>query len=263
MLPLFASEQDMLCLKPAVQQIFEQLFDFGLREFCFIVGKGKRVLEDHFTPDRDYVQQLTLRGKAVQASQLGRFYDRIEVSTIVWINQPKPQGFGHAVLQAEPFVQHDTFLVHAGDTCIVSKPTLIHSRLVDAHSRNGADVTLAVQELSDPRQYGVAEIRRTNGNVLEVVGVEEKPRQPRSKFAIMPLYVFVDTIFDALRKTKADRMGEIQLTDAIQYLLDAGKKVQAVSLRPGDVRLDIGTPETYWQALELSYRTAKSSSIQI
>jgi glucose-1-phosphate thymidylyltransferase len=120
-----------------------------------------------------------------------------------------------------------------------------------------------VQELSDPRQYGVAEVRETDTNILQVVGVEEKPRQPKSKFAIMPLYIFVGTIFDALKKTKADRMGEIQLTDAIQHLLDADRKVQAVSLRHDDVRLDIGTPETYWQALELSYRTAKSSSPRI
>jgi UTP--glucose-1-phosphate uridylyltransferase len=263
MLPLFASDQGTLCLKPAIQQIFEQLFDFGFREFCFIVGKGKRALEDHFTPDRDYIQQLASRGKTAQASQLGRFYDRLEFSTIVWINQPKPLGFGHAVLQAEPFVRHDTFLVHAGDTYITSKPTSIHSRLLNAHFGNGADVSLVVQELPDPRNYGVAQVRGTNGDSLEVVGVEEKPRQPKSKFAIMPLYVFVGTIFDALKKTKADRVGETQLTDAIQGLLNAGRRVQAVSLRPDDVRMDIGTPETYWEALELSYRNAKSSSIQV
>ena len=60
-------------------------------------------------------------------------------------------------------------------------------------------------------------------------------------------------------------MGEIQLTDAIQGLLDSGRKVQAISLRADDLRLDIGTPETYWEALELSYRNAtsgKSSSVR-
>jgi UTP--glucose-1-phosphate uridylyltransferase len=259
MLPLFASENNTLCLKPAVQQIFEQLFDFGLKEYCFIVGKGKRALEDHFTPDRDYIAQLNARGKSSQAAQLERFYDRIEDSTIVWINQPEPRGFGDAVLQAEPFVKDETFLVHAGDTYIASKSESVHSRLFNAHFSNGADVTLTVQEVPDPRQYGVAEVRKSNAQILDVIGVEEKPQRPKTKFAIMPLYVFVGSIFESLKKTKRDRMGEIQLTDAIQGLLDAGRKVQAINLRRDDLRLDIGTPETYWEALELSYRNAKSS----
>jgi len=259
MLPLFASERGVLCLKPTIQQIFEQLFDYGLREFCFIVGKGKRVLEDHFTPDRDYVRELNTRGKDTQAAQLKRFYDRIGASTIFWINQPETLGFGHAVLQAEPFVRNETFLVHAGDTYITSRADSIHSRLFEAHFSNGADVTLTVQEVSDPRQYGVAEVRRSDSETFQVIGLEEKPTRPKSKFAIMPLYVFVGSIFESLKKTKADGMGEIQLTDAIQKLLESGRKVQAVNLRSSDIRLDIGTPETYWQALELSYRSATSS----
>ena len=259
MLPLFASERHALCVKPTVQQIYEQLFDFGVREFCFIVGKGKRAIEDHFTPDRDYVNELNSHGKSIQATQLERFYDRIENSTIVWINQAEPRGFGDAVLQAEPFVRDETFLVHAGDTYISSKSKPIHARLFEAHFGNRADATLTVQEVADPRQYGVTELRMSSIGHFQVTSVEEKPRKPRSKFAIMPLYVFGGSIFESLKKTKKDRMGEIQLTDAIQGLIDSGREVQAISLRPDDIRLDIGTPETYWEALELSYRNARSS----
>jgi len=262
MLPLFASEKGVLCLKPAVQQIFEQLFDLGLREFCFVVGKGKRAIEDHFTPDFDYVRQLSARGKRAQALQLGRFYDRITRSTILWVNQPEPLGFGHAVLQTEPLTGNEPFLVHAGDTYIVSKSHSIHSRLSNAHYnqvRGGADATLTVQQMDDPRQYGVAEVRRTWLGTLKVISVEEKPAQPKSNLAIMPLYMFNHTIFDSLKKTKKGRFGEIQLTDAIQGLLDSGHKVQAVSLNADDLRLDIGTPETYWEAVGSSYRNAMSN----
>ncbi len=259
MLPLFASDRGTLCLKPAVQQIFEQLFDLGLREFCFIVGKGKRAIEDHFTPDRDYIRRLNAHGKNVQGFQLGRFYNRIEESTIVWVNQPEPLGFGHAVLQAEPVVDEQPFLVHAGDTYLASTSNSIHRRLLRSHFKNEADATLTIQQVDDPRQYGVAEIRRSSSNRLEVRGVEEKPTRPRSNFALMPLYIFNATIFKSLKKTKKDRLGEIQLTDAIQGLIDSGRKVQAVSLRPDDLRLDIGTPETYWEALEASYLNATSN----
>lgn len=266
MLPLFASERGALCLKPAVQLIFEQLYDLGLREFCFIVGKGKRAIEDHFTPDPNYIRQLNDHGKGLQAVQLGQFYDRIEKSTILWINQPEPRGFGHAVLQAEPLIRDETFLVHAGDTYITSTSSPIHSRLLKAHFDNVADVTLTVQAVPDPRQYGVAEVQKSGSEHLEVLNVEEKPARPKSNLAIMPLYIFTRTIFESLKKTRKDRMGEIQLTDAIQGLLDSGRKVQAISLSPDDLRLDIGTPETYWEALELSYHSAtsaKSSSNQI
>lgn len=256
MLPLFASDGGTLCLKPAVQQIFEQLFDLGMKEFCFIVGKGKRAIEDHFTPDRGYIRGLSAHGKTAQALQLDRFYDRIEESTIVWVNQPEPLGFGHAILQAEPVVDEQPFLVHAGDTYIASASSPIHRRLFQTHFNNAADATITIQQVEDPRQYGVAEIHRPSSKHLEVLGVEEKPTRPKSNFAIMPLYVFNGTIFESLKKTKKDRLGEIQLTGAIQGLLDSGRKVFAVSLRPDDLRLDIGTPETYWEALESSYRNA-------
>lgn len=259
MLPLFASERGLLCLKPAVQQIFEQLYDLGLREFCFIVGKGKRAIEDHFTPDWNYVRELNEHRKSVQATQLEHLYGKIEASRIVWVNQPEPRGFGHAVLQAESLVGNETFLVQAGDTYITAASTPIHSRLLKAHFNNGADVTLTVQKVRDPRQYGVAEVRSSSSKPLRVLKVEEKPAKPKSNFAIMPLYIFNRTIFDSLRKTEKDSVGEIQLTDAIQGLLDSGSKVQAISLRADDLRLDIGTPETYWEALELSYRNATSA----
>lgn len=260
MLPLFAADGGVLCLKPVVQQIFEQLFDFGLRQFCFVVGKGKRAMEDHFTPDREYVSRLNSQEKSVQAAQLERFYGRIEASAILWVNQPEPRGFGHAVLQAQPFVRDEVFLVQAGDTYIASKAGPIQSRLFDAHFTTGADVTFTVKEVSDPRQYGVAEVQASGAESLQVTGVEEKPVRPRSKLAIMPLYVFKESIFDSLNRTKPDRRGEVQLTDAIQGILDSGGRVQAVKLRADDIRLEIGIPETYWEALEFSYRNAASTS---
>ncbi len=257
MLPLFAAGEDRtVCLKPTVQQIFEQLFDFGLREFFFIVGKGKRAIEDHFTPDRSYVDRLNALGKNPQASQLENFYKRIRASTIVWVNQPEPRGFGDAVLHAERLVDDVEFLVHAGDTLIFSQGEAVHSRLFRAHAARKSEATLTVQKIRDPRQYGVAEVQNAARGSLDVLRVVEKPARPASKLAIMPLYVFTPAIFDALKATAPGKGGEIQLTDAIQRLLETGHSVQAVKLRADDVRLDIGSPETYWEALEASYRYA-------
>jgi len=120
MLPVFTKAANgQICLKPLVQMIYEHLYDFGLIEFCFIIGRGKRAIEDHFTQDYGYVNMLKDKGKDTSALDLESFYDKLEKSKIVWVNQPEPKGFGDAVLRAKPFVGDEEFLVHAGDTYII------------------------------------------------------------------------------------------------------------------------------------------------
>lgn len=254
MLPVFAKDsKGARCLKPLVQLIYEQLFMLGAREFCFIVGREKRALEDQFTPDEAYVSRLRQRGKRREAEELSNFYKKIRASKIVWVNQSEPQGFGHAVLQSQPFTGGESFLVHAGDTYIVSKPPFTVERMIHAHARTGSDVTMLLREMRDPRQYGVAEITWRK-NELTVLRVVEKPSRPKSKFAILPLYVFNPSIYDGLKRTTLDKRKELQLTDAIQRLIDSRCEVRAIKLRRDEIRLDIGTPETYWEALGISYR---------
>jgi UTP--glucose-1-phosphate uridylyltransferase len=253
MLPIFATGEDnSICLKPLLQQIFEQLYDYGIREFYFVVGKGKRAIEDHFTPDREYTHILKSHGKNIQILQLESFYEKIRRSAIVWVNQSEPRGFGDAVLQAKSVLLGEPFLVHAGDTLIKSRGESVLARL--SHSSD-AEAMLTLKEVDDPRQYGVAEVfEESPDESLYVKRVFEKPSKPTSKLAIMPLYVFNKTIFEVLELTQPDKDGEVQLTDAIQKLIDTGHKVQAIKLDRNDIRLDIGSPENYWNALELSHR---------
>lgn len=257
MLPVFSQDQHgTLCVRPLVQLVFEQLFDFGFREFFFIVGRGKRAIEDHFTPDLRFMRDLNIRTKNSQAAELESFYGKIQASTVVWVNQPEPKGFGDAVLQAKSLVGTEPFLVHAGDTYIISKIPTILERLTMEHAKGSADVTLTLQNVTDPREYGVAEVDETDKGVLTVNNVVEKPARPKSNLAIMPLYAFDPDIFQALHETKPDKGGEIQLTDAIQKLVENGCRVQAITLRQDDIRLDIGTPQNYWNALQISYKYA-------
>jgi UTP--glucose-1-phosphate uridylyltransferase len=75
MLPIFAADAGgRLCLKPITQQIFERLFEIGIRQFYFIVGRQKRAIEDHFTPDREFVRRLLADRKSSQASYLEDLY---------------------------------------------------------------------------------------------------------------------------------------------------------------------------------------------
>lgn len=259
MLPVFATGEDgALCLKPIVQVIFEQLFDFGIRQFCFVVGRGKRAIQDHFTPDRDFVQYLNSHGKNGQCLRLERFYGELEASAITWVNQAEPKGFGDAVLQAESVVGREPFLVHAGDTYIVSQGQSVQSRLIDLHATGKCGASLTIKEFKDPRQYGIAEVRDGRARILDIRRVVEKPDRPRSRLGIMPVYAFNPTIFEALRSILPDKGGELQLTDAIQRLIDEGHIVRAIKLQADDIRLDIGTPDTYWEALLSSHKHALS-----
>lgn len=258
MLPVFCRNTNGdLSIKPLVQLVFEQLFDAGIREYCFIVGRGKRAIEDHFTPDFEYVERLNNIGKNSQASDLQSFYRKLGESTIIWVNQPQPKGFGHAVLLARPFVGADEFLVHAGDTYIISNKNSHLTRLVNTHRKLKDDATLLTQEVPDPRPYGIIEGKETDEG-YKVTRVVEKPEKPTTNLAIMPIYVFTPILFRALEVTPPGKGGEVQLTDGIQKLIDWGFNVQAIKLNDDDIRLDIGTPETYWEAQRLSYKHFKS-----
>jgi UTP--glucose-1-phosphate uridylyltransferase len=255
MLPIFSkTTNNDLAVKPLLQMVFEQLHDAGFREFCFVVGRGKRSIEDHFTPDHDSISMLESMGKSGQAADLDGFYGRLKTSTIIWVNQPEPKGFGSAVLMAQPFVQNEHCLVHAGDTYIISEEMEHIKLLTDAYERLNADAAFIVQEIENPQQYGIVEAEETEKGIYKVGAAIEKPEKPPTNLAIMPIYVFHPVIFKALEKTQPGKGGEVQLTDAIQKLIDWGLNVYAVKLNKNEVRLDIGSPETYWEALSLSYQ---------
>jgi len=176
----------------------------------------------------------------------------VESSRILFVNQPEPKGFGHAALMARPFVGDRPFMVCAGDTYIVSEGNGFLRRMCEAFSGDVSAVLL-LQEVEDPRQYGVAIARGGRGGSLEIAKVLEKPERPPSRLAIMPFYLFKPEVMEVLEGLEPGVGGEVQLTDAIQGLIEGGRRVLGVLLEDGELRLDIGTPETYWEAVKASY----------
>jgi UTP--glucose-1-phosphate uridylyltransferase len=255
MLPIFSMDANgNMLVKPVVQMVFEQVYDAGLREFCYVVGRGKRGIEDHFTPDPSCIRTLEGMGKNGQATELETFYEKLETSTILWVNQPEPKGFGNAVLMAQPFVQNENCLVHAGDSFIISKDMDYIKKLLGAYERFKADAAFIVLEIEKPRQYGIIEGDEVDTGIFKVKTAVEKPEKPPTNLAIMAMYVFHPVIFKALEATQPGRKGEVQLTDAIQKLIDWGLSVYAVKLDKSYAHLDVGSPERYWDALALSYQ---------
>jgi len=254
MLPIFCRLLNGdIGVKPLLHMVFEQLYDVGIREFCFVVGRGKRSIEDHFTPDLDCVVMMENRGKTNQASDLRTFYDKIETSTLMWVNQPEPRGLGDSVRIAQPFVQNESCVVHAGDTYILSENAQHLTHLIREHERMNAHASFIVREVPDARQYGVIEGERIGEWTYAVKSAVEKPRNPISNLAITAIYCFDPIVFKALKETEVGVHGELQLTDAIQKLVDWDLRVCAVRINSQNTWLDIGSPETYWDALLHSY----------
>ena len=250
MLPVFfKGKNGKVHLKPLLQTVFEQLYDEGFREFGFIVGRGKRAIEDHFTTGYGFVEYLKKKNKTDLVSKLQEFYNKINASTIVFINQPEPKGFGDAVYKAKAFTQKEPFLVHAGDNFVISEGNRHLKRMIRMFEDREADAVFLVEEVEDPRRYGVMIGNEISPCVFEVEKVIEKPKEPPSSLAIIATYVFKPTIYEAIEKVKPDESGEIQLTDAIQLLLDWQCDIYALKLKPGERRIDIGLPETYLETV--------------
>ncbi len=249
MLPVFQRENGETVLKPIIQVVYEQLYEAGVREFCFIVGRAKRAIEDHFTPDWDYVELLEKRGKHVQASLLDRFYRKVEDSYILWANQPRPLGTGHAVYMARGFVSGEPFYAAASDNLYLGEN--VAARLGELWDKYGKPL-LTVKTVEDPRKYGVVVAEPVGERLYRASRIVEKPREPVSRLANTSLYVFPPEIFKAIEETPLSPRGEIEITSSIQILLDRG--VEFLAYEPEAPWVDAGTWDTYLSAIFYSLR---------
>ena len=227
-------------VKPLIQAIFEQFFHQGLREYCIIMGRQKRIIQDHFTIDEKFLKNFKKKSKYRQ--DLEKIYLMLNRSKISWVNQPEPRGFGDAVKRAQSFVGNDDFLVIAGDT-LLPKGDKIIKKLMNTRLNGKNDATLILKEVPDPRRFGVAIIDQIKNKTV-VKNVEEKPKNPKSNFSIVALYRFRPSIFKAIKETRHGKK-EVQLTDGIQKLIEWGGKINAIVMNKNDVVVDIGTAESY------------------
>ena len=163
---------------------------------------------------------------------------------ITYIEQPEPRGLAHAVMVSEQFMKGEPFVMYLGDNLLKqgAKP------LVEIFERKGADCVIAVAEVKDPSRYGVVVLNQ-DGTVQKLV---EKPRERVSNKALVGVYVFNDKIFDSIKKIKPSWRGELEITDAVQTLLDKGAKIE-VQVVQGWWK-DTGRPEDVLEANQLVLR---------
>nr|AKD43509.1 NDP-glucose synthase [Streptomyces minoensis] len=140
----------------------------------------------------------------------------LEVSYL-W--QREPLGLAHAVKIARDFLGDDDFVMYLGDNVVFDGITDFVERFRDR--RPAAQIMLA--QVEDPRQFGVAEVSADG----RVTGLQEKPRRPRSDLAVVGVYLFSSAIHKAVAEVEPSARGELEITDAVQWLIDHDLRAEA------------------------------------
>jgi UTP--glucose-1-phosphate uridylyltransferase len=205
--------------KPSIQYVVEEAVRAGITDILVITGRAKRAVEDHF--DRNFELEYYLE-QAGKHDLLKEVQASAELADIHYVRQRDPLGLGHAVSVARSHVGDEPFAVLLADDIMIDDSKLLRAML-DVHDRYGRSV-VALQEVApeDISSYGCVEPDMVHEELVEVKRIVEKPRpeDAPSNLAVIGRYVFTPEIFDAIDRIEPGRGGELQLTDAIQLLLE-------------------------------------------
>jgi glucose-1-phosphate thymidylyltransferase len=192
------------------------MIEAGIHEIGIIVG-----------PNREQVEKTVT----------GRNWD----ARFEFIYQDAPRGLAHTVLISESFLGNEPFVMYLGDNLL--REGIAHH--VGEFERSGAKASILLTEVDNPESFGVAEL----GDDGQVKRLVEKPKDPPSNLALVGVYLFNPVIFDAVKKIDPSWRNELEITDAIQWLLDQGYEVKA-SIVDGWWK-DTGRPEDILSANHL------------
>ncbi|MBI1743111.1 glucose-1-phosphate thymidylyltransferase [Candidatus Acetothermia bacterium] len=214
--------------RPIITYSIEMIKEAGITDLGIIVSPHRR---------EEFRQALS------DGSELG--------VKIEYIPQEKPQGLAHAIACAQDFVKQDPFIVCLGDNLLENGI----ANLVQEFSQSKANGMILLTEVEDPRAFGVARLEK--GVIKQVI---EKPKDPPSNLAIIGIYLFDKHIFEAIKEIKPSWRGELEVTDAIQKLIDKGYRVLPHVVQKGWWK-DVGKPEDILHANRLILERIESEKI--
>jgi UTP--glucose-1-phosphate uridylyltransferase len=225
-----AQPKEMLPLvdKPIIQYGVEEAMAAGCDQIIIITGRGKTAIEDHFDVSYELEKMLEERGKKDLLAIVRQISDMIHVA---YVRQKEALGLGHAVLMARELVGPEPFAVLLADDVIdAEKPCL--KQMMEVFEETQSSV-IAAQEVHGPAisSYGVLDAQRIEGKFGgRLYGVRDlvekpKPQDAPSNLAIIGRYILTPKVFETLEQTPLGTGGELQLTDGLRGLLNAGEKV--------------------------------------
>jgi UTP--glucose-1-phosphate uridylyltransferase len=209
--------------KPLIQYGVEEAMHSGIQNIIIVTGRGKSSIEDHFDVSFELEQLLESKSKGEMLSMVRGISDMIDIS---YVRQKEALGLGHAVLRAKELVGKEPFAVILSDDIIASDTPCVR-QLLDVYEYYGASV-LALMEVpkDEISAYGVvdAELLSDNGRqnrLFRIRNMVEKPKpaDAPSNLAIIGRYILTPEIFQCVESIQPGSGGEIQLTDALKYML--------------------------------------------
>ncbi len=195
-------------LRPITHTMAKQLVPVANKPVLFY---GLEAIRDAGIIDVGIVVGET-RGEIVQAVGDGSKWGL----NVAYIDQDEPLGLAHAVMVSEDFLGEDTFVMYLGDNLIKDGIT----SLVEEFRANSPNSQILLARVNEPERFGVAEL--ADGKVVRLV---EKPEKPASDLALVGVYMFDKNVMDAVKAIKPSGRGELEITDAIQWLIDQGLTV--------------------------------------
>jgi UTP--glucose-1-phosphate uridylyltransferase len=243
-----ASPKEMLPVvdKPLIQYAVEEAMAAGITEMIFVTGRSKRAIEDHF--DKAYELEAELEAKNKQALlDVVRSIKPANVECF-YVRQPEALGLGHAVLRRQAGGRHAVRRDARRRPARRWQGPPVMKQMVDIYNHYNCSV-LGVEEIApeQSRSYGVIDGREWDDRVIKMSAIVEKPAPENapSNLGVVGRYILTPRIFDHIRELKPGAGGEIQLTDAIQSMLD---QEQVLAYRYKGVRYDCGSKLGYLKA---------------
>lgn len=220
--------------KPVIQYVVEEAVKSGIEDIIIVTGANKRAIEDHFdSPSKDLAMQL-VEGK--KDDLLEEIKDISEMANFIYVRQKGPYGNGTPILAGEPVIDGESFAVLWGDEFIYAEPPRL-KQMMDVHEKYGGMVIsgVRIENKKDLSRYGIADLEPVEGNVYKIKKIVEKPDpdEAPSNIATHGAYILPPEIFDALKRIKPGKGGEIWLVDAINLLQEEGVPLYAVEIENG------------------------------
>ncbi|MCI0529975.1 MAG: glucose-1-phosphate thymidylyltransferase, partial [Nitrospira sp.] len=135
---------------------------------------------------------------------------------LTYVLQDAPLGLAHVVKVSQKFMGDEPFVFYLGDNVVTQSLQLF----IDEYLKNNINCQLVLARVNDPERFGVPEIKQG-----KIVRVEEKPSQPKSPYAVTGIYIYDHHIFEAVERIRPSARGELEISDAHQYLIDHGYRV--------------------------------------
>jgi len=204
--------------KPTIQYVVEEAVAAGINDILMIISKGKRAIEEHFAPNREFEAKFEQAGRILELEEIRRISS---MANIHYVWQQQLNGLGDAVSYAKHHVGDEPFALLLGDT-IVESNTPVTRQLMDIHQCYGESVVAFEQVAPDKvSRYGVMKGRPIENRLYLIEDLIEKPapESAPSNLAIAGRYLLTPDIFPALEDIPPGKNNEIQLTDALRMLL--------------------------------------------